>query len=158
MDKSMGIISATNATGEFNKFTYTATLGTGYYQNNIKQLGRVSFGEWSIQYKTNSRVSFGFDVVSRDVRPPVRISLSADLDPALYRVWVRVAGGAWSRSVDFEVQPDLVGPVTPVIETRPQFEWEAIPGATGYQIFIRTVTTRSATTETSLLTTSQRIS
>lgn len=47
----------------FNKFTYTATVGTGYYQNNFKQLGRVSFGEWSIQYKANTRLSFGLGVL-----------------------------------------------------------------------------------------------
>ena len=102
--------------------TWSPINGTTTYEVWV---GRIS--------PTQSRVLIGESLVSTTQFTP-----SADLEPALYRVWVRVQGGAWSRSVDFEVQPNLVGPLTPVIEPRPQFEWEAIPGATGYQIFIRT--------------------
>ena len=42
-----------------NKFTVTATLGTGYYHDHTSQLNRLSLGELSVQYKSNSRLSFG---------------------------------------------------------------------------------------------------
>lgn len=102
--------------------TWNAVDGAGSYEVWI---ARVAPG--------TSRILIGESIVSTNAFTP-----SADLAPALYRVWVRGQGGDWSTPVDFEVQPTLIGPVTPTFEQRPTFAWDAIPGATGYQLFIRT--------------------
>lgn len=68
---------------------------------------------------------------------------SVDLDPAFYRYWVRSfdssgAASQWSESNTFEIRPTLVSPLTLAFNQRPTFEWESIPHAPGYEIFLRT--------------------
>ena len=57
----------TNSTSRFNKamqgLTVTASVGTGYYQDHSRQLGSLSLGELSIQYKTNAQLSFGLGTI-----------------------------------------------------------------------------------------------
>ncbi|MCA9050831.1 MAG: hypothetical protein KDA89_18965, partial [Planctomycetaceae bacterium] len=64
------------------------------------------------------------------------------LPPALYRFWMRgfdAAGtaGEWSAPQSFEVQPQLISPLTSTFEVRPTFSWEPVPFATAYEIWIR---------------------
>lgn len=65
---------------------------------------------------------------------------SADLTPGFYKLWVRQLNGEWSDEQTFEIKPTLRNPVAPTFDARPLFEWDAIPQAPGYEIFIRTVT------------------
>ena len=67
----------------------------------------------------------------------------ADLDPAVHRVWIRAidgtgAAGEWSAQVTFEVQGGINGPNAEGFVKRPEFSWQAVPGATSYEVFIRT--------------------
>lgn len=64
------------------------------------------------------------------------------LDSAFYRYWVRAfdaAGNAtpWSIPNIFEVRPTLIGPLNGAFIPRPTFEWEPIPFASGYTLFLR---------------------
>lgn len=67
--------------------------------------------------------------------------VSEDLDPALYRYWVRAkdADGdftAWSVPNQFEVQPKLVSPRGGSFSRTPTFEWEEVPFASAYELFL----------------------
>ncbi|MBI1226624.1 MAG: hypothetical protein GC192_15430 [Bacteroidetes bacterium] len=42
-----------------HKFSVTATAGTGYYHDRFSDLGRLSLGELSVQYKASRLFSFG---------------------------------------------------------------------------------------------------
>lgn len=64
-----------------------------------------------------------------------------DLDPAMYRYWIRAkdADGdltAWSAATQFEVRPALISPIGGSFTRTPTFEWEAIPGATAYELYL----------------------
>ena len=115
-----------NALGRFPgvrpTISWDAVTGAGSYEVWI---ARVAPG--------TSRILIGESIVTTNEFTP-----STDLTAALYRVWVRSQGGDWSAPIDFEVQPTLIGPVTPTFSQRPEFAWDAVAGATGYQLFIRT--------------------
>lgn len=108
--------------GDRPTLTWNAIPGAGNYE---VWLGRIRPGQ--------SRILLNETVVSTTEFTP-----SVDLDPAFYRFWVRLPGGTWSAPVAFEVQPKLVSPVTSTFSARPTFEWEAIPNASGYELFVRT--------------------
>lgn len=64
-----------------------------------------------------------------------------DLDSAMYRYWVRAkdADGdftAWSAANQFEVRPDLISPLGGSFTRTPTFEWEAIPFASAYELYL----------------------
>lgn len=63
---------------------------------------------------------------------------STEYTPGFYRAWVRADSGEWSAEVAFEIKPTLVHPVSATFEARPTFEWDAIPEAPGYELFVRT--------------------
>jgi len=68
---------------------------------------------------------------------------SNDLDAGFYRVWVRAVNdgdvpGAWSVAEGFNVRPTLIAPLTSSFNPRPEFTWNAVPGVTAYQVFVRT--------------------
>lgn len=63
---------------------------------------------------------------------------SSEYAPGVYRVWVRADSGEWSEAVSFEIKPTLVHPISATFEARPTFEWNAIPEAPGYELFVRT--------------------
>ena len=44
-------------------FNVTATFGSGYYSDQLSQMGRLSIGELSVQYKVNPRFSFGIGML-----------------------------------------------------------------------------------------------
>ena len=108
--------------GDRPTLTWNAIPGASSYE---VWLGRIS--------PAQSRILADVSVVTtNEFTPP------ADLDPAFYRFWVRLPGGTWSTPVIFEVQPELVSPLTSTFNARPTFEWEAIPNASGYELFVRT--------------------
>ena len=63
-----------------------------------------------------------------------------------YRVWVRGlaadgADGAWSLSQDFvENQvPAITGGLNPTFDTTPTISWTAVPGASSYEVYVRSI-------------------
>lgn len=64
-----------------------------------------------------------------------------NLDPAMYRYWIRAkdADGdftAWSAASQFEVRPQLISPIGGAFTRTPTFEWEAIPFASAYELYL----------------------
>lgn len=100
--------------------------------------GAVGYEIWfSRIFPATTRIYSANDLTLSEWTPP------ETLDPAFYRYWVRAydASGTtsfWSDSKSFEVQPTLVSPLTPTFNKRPTFEWDAIPFATSYELFVRT--------------------
>ena len=96
--------------------------------------GSASYEIWVARITpAQSRILINESIVTTNSWTP-----AANLDPAVYRVWVRSQGGDWSASRDFEVQPTLLTPLAPTFSDRPTFRWNPIPNATGYEIFVRT--------------------
>ena len=65
------------------------------------------------------------------------------LDPALYRYWVRAFdannhSSLWSSYKDFQVRPTLVSPLAGTFTNPPTFQWNAIPFASSYELFLGT--------------------
>ena len=80
------------------------------------------------------------DVLRQEVRS---YTLTDDLVMGKYRVFVRSLddGGrtsAWSAAFDFEVAPPvkITRPVGPGFQNPPLLEWQAIPGATDYDVVL----------------------
>ncbi len=100
----------------------------------------VSYEIWfSRIFPAQTRLYSVDDLTINEWTPP------DSLGPAFYRYWVRAydangVGSLWSDSKSFEVQPTLVSPLTPTFSKRPTFEWDAIPFATSYTVFVRTST------------------
>ncbi len=100
--------------------------------------GAVSYEVWVTRsFPAVSRILAGTMVTDPSFTP------AQDLDPGFYRYWVRAFGanggaGPWSAPVVFDVQPTVVAPVTPSFVAQPRFQWDPIPNAPGYEIFIRT--------------------
>ena len=74
----------------------------------------------------------------------------ADLAMARYRIWVRAlaAGGfagAWSVAKDFLIAPSptVISPTTPTFNSRPNFDWGDVAGATSYAILVRNAATNA---------------
>lgn len=70
-------------------------------------------------------------------------TIPQELSAGVYRYWTRTVNasgqrGAWSSLTDFEVRPTAIAPVGSTFSRRPTFSWEAVPGATSYQLFLRT--------------------
>ncbi len=102
----------------------------------------VSYELWLTNRDTKTRVLYltGLLTTSRQIDQP----LDQPLDPAKYAVWVRGTRADrsttdWSELTEFEV---LAPPVTITVGTgnqlsaRPTFSWQAVAGATGYDIRI----------------------
>ena len=97
--------------------------------------GAANYEVWLARISPNQsriHVAESTSVSGTSWQPP------ADLTPGQYRLWVRNSGGTWSAEQNFEVKPTLLSPIEPIYNARPTFEWEAIPEAPGYEIFIRT--------------------
>ena len=69
---------------------------------------------------------------------------AANMPLGKYRAWVRglAADGtaaAWSGSVDFYVAgyPTITGGNAPTFNPQPSLEWTSVPGATGFEVFMR---------------------
>ena len=67
----------------------------------------------------------------------------ADLATNFHRLWIRSidANGNlsdWSEGHAVDVKPTVIGPVSDSTSRRPNFQWNAIPGAAGYEVFVRT--------------------
>ena len=82
------------------------------------------------------------DVLRQEVRS---YTLTDDLLMGNYRVFVRSLddGGrtsAWSTAFDFEVAPPvkITRPVGPSFQNPPLLEWQAVPGATDYDVVLST--------------------
>ncbi|GAB5442208.1 MAG: hypothetical protein Fues2KO_25570 [Fuerstiella sp.] len=117
-----------------------------YPANNPPQLswqgvaGAVSYEVWFARIAPNQqRLFIGQSMTtSTTYTPPEALAVG------VYRYWVRGLDASdnptpWSASPNtFEVRPQLIGPVTPTLDPRPTFTWQPIPGASGYEIFIRT--------------------
>jgi len=80
------------------------------------------------------------DVLRQEVRS---YTLTDDLLMGNYRVFVRSLddGGrtsAWSAAFDFEVAPPVkvTRPVGPSFQNPPLLEWQAVPGATDYDVWV----------------------
>ena len=80
------------------------------------------------------------DVLRQEVRS---YTLTDDLVMGNYRVFVRSLddGGrtsAWSKAFDFEVAPPvkITRPVGPSFQNPPLLEWQAVPGATDYDVVL----------------------
>ncbi|MBC7964810.1 MAG: hypothetical protein H7Z17_02700, partial [Fuerstia sp.] len=80
------------------------------------------------------------DVLRQEVRS---YTLTDDLVMGNYRVFVRSLddGGrtsAWSEAFDFEVAPPvkITRPVGPSFQNPPLLEWQAVPGATDYDVVL----------------------
>jgi hypothetical protein len=54
---------AGNFSALMQKFSVTATAGTGYYRNSLSDLGKLSLGELNIQYKVSPLFSFGIGTI-----------------------------------------------------------------------------------------------
>lgn len=52
-----------------HKFSLTATAGTGEYTNKFSQLGKLTLGELSIQYKATPMLSFGLGTTKSYLSP-----------------------------------------------------------------------------------------
>jgi Right handed beta helix region len=57
-----------------------------------------------------------------------------------FRFWVRAfdgdgLGSVWSSAVTADNAPTLISPVLPTFDRRPQFQWEAKPGALDYELY-----------------------
>ncbi len=73
---------------------------------------------------------------------------SSDLPLGQYRAWVAgidAAGqmASWTTAVNFTVAkaPSPTSPLTGTFSRRPAFAWTAIPGATGYDVYVRNLKT-----------------
>jgi hypothetical protein len=99
--------------------------------------GAVRYEMWfSRVFPSGQRIYSDTNVSGTSWTPP------AVLDAAAYRYWVRAFdfnGNAtpWSLPNTFEVRPTLIGPLNGAFTQRPTFEWEPIPLATGYTLFLR---------------------
>lgn len=65
-----------------------------------------------------------------------------------YRAWIRGVNSSgtsatWSRAFDFFVLPvvSVVSPLISTFDTTPTFTWDAVPGATGYDLYVRNLVT-----------------
>lgn len=99
--------------------------------------GAVRYEMWfSRVFPAGQRIFSDTNVQGTSWRPPTA------LDAGAYRYWVRafdVDGNAtpWSLPNTFEVRPTLIGPLNGAFTQRPTFEWQPIPLATGYTLFLR---------------------
>ncbi len=76
--------------------------------------------------------------------------LPGNLPLGKYAVWVRGidAGGNgayWSLAKQFNITPAtiILSPTGPGFNMQPVFQWQALPGATGYQLFVRDLVTNA---------------
>lgn len=97
----------------------------------------VRYEMWfSRVYPAGQRIYSDTNVQGTSWTPP------AELDAGGYRYWVRgfdADGNAtsWSSANTFEIRPTLVGPLNGAFTAQPTFEWEPVPFATGYTLFLR---------------------
>lgn len=103
--------------------------------------GAVEYEVWLARIAPDQRRLFvGQSTTSTTTYTPPEV-----LTAGVYRYWVRGIDGSdnttpWSLSSNtFEIRPTLIAPLSPTLDRRPTFSWEAIPGTSGYEIFIRTV-------------------
>lgn len=103
--------------------------------------GAVQYEVWLARIAPDQRRLFvGQSLTSTTTYTPPEV-----LTAGVYRYWVRGIDSSnnttpWSLSSNtFEVKPTLIGPLSPTLDPRPTFSWDAIHGTSGYQIFIRTV-------------------
>ncbi|MEZ6132141.1 MAG: Calx-beta domain-containing protein [Planctomycetaceae bacterium] len=101
--------------------------------------GATSYEVWvERRFPANARILTAESIVTTNSFTP-----AADLSSGAYQVWVRSLNangdpGPWSQSERFEVRPTLISPLAPTFVKRPTFQWEAIPNAPGYTLFLQT--------------------
>ena len=99
--------------------------------------GATHYEIWfSRTFPVATRVELDSNVVGTSWTPP------ADLQSGYYRYWVRGLDAAghssgWSAFNVFQVRPILISPLAGTFTDRPTFNWQAIPGASSYQLTIR---------------------
>lgn len=90
-------------------------------------------------FPSTARVYLDSNVTTRSWTPP------ADLGSGLYRYWVRAfdAGNLpspWSNANSFQVRPTVVSPLAGSFANPATFQWNTIPFAASYELFLRTPT------------------
>ncbi|MEZ6125430.1 MAG: Calx-beta domain-containing protein [Planctomycetaceae bacterium] len=100
--------------------------------------GAVRYEVWfSRVFPNAARVYLDSQVTDTSWTPPEA------LVSGFYRYWVRAFDGAgnstpWSAPNVFEIRPTLVSPLNGSFVNPPTFQWNAIPFASSYQLFLRT--------------------
>ena len=92
---------------------------------------------FSRTFPSVARVYLDSSISTTEWTPP------ADLPAGFYRYWVRALdavghSSAWSAFNEFQVRPTLVSPIAGTFIDMPTFEWNAIPFASSYELFLRT--------------------
>ncbi|MEZ6041530.1 MAG: CHRD domain-containing protein [Planctomycetaceae bacterium] len=116
---------------------YTTNLRPEFTWQAVDQA--VRYEVWfSRLFPDGQRIFIGqSQIMTNSFTPP------SDLGAGMYKYWVRAFdtndnASPWSVPNSFEIKPTLIAPVTPTMSRRPTFEWEAIPNATSYQLYLRT--------------------
>lgn len=121
------------------KYQSTANPGLAW----VPLTGAVKYDLWI------NNLTTGQEQVVREINLTGRSWNSlANLPMGGYRAWIRgidaaQTPAAWSKPVDFYVLPtvQVTGAFRSTFDTTPTFKWNAVAGATGYDLYLRNLTT-----------------
>lgn len=71
-----------------------------------------------------------------------QLDITTDLTFGRHRIWVQATGingftAEWSDSVDYQVQPQQLGPFEPTLNVRPTFSWTQMEGVESVQLWVQ---------------------
>ncbi|MCR9197351.1 MAG: integrin alpha [Planctomycetaceae bacterium] len=71
-----------------------------------------------------------------------QLDITTDLAFGRHRIWVQATGingftAEWSDSVDYQVQPQQLGPFEPTLNVRPTFSWTQMEGVESVQLWVQ---------------------